>query len=280
MNTEIATYIRGLSGELAKDIWLDILISAKRNGTANVVIRDYVLKYRISEAEFKEAFNPAPAEKIGMIKILADQPTFISINFKKKEVPVKVPKEIQIQEAKAAEAKELQVKDQNNYPAIIPVKKDEFGLIIGQINRNHKFSGSCGNYIIGEYKRFYKKLQINNSMLVGIPDIKPIDPKISEKDNGQLRLIARHFISIGFNTEANVIHAFRKMYDQWDDLPDRLQGMTSPAAIYACLNDIVIELHKINNRKPKQPKQTPKDEQFSSKVQAARQKDYSHLAKP
>lgn len=279
MNKELATYIRGLTGEVAKNIWLDAFISMKRNGTALIVKRDVLLQYRITEEEFKKYFNPQDAEKLKLIKILAEGETFISINFRKKDVLVKLDKPQQKEENKAVIAKNPEaqlaiVQKQNS------IVLNEYGLITSEIDPTYAMTEKCKRYIIGDYCTFFKKLQINTSYLAGIPLSNPVNPKIEEKEVGQLKKIAKYFVSIGFNNEVKVITAFQRMYEQWDNLSERLQKMNSPGGIYAALNDIVQELAQINNKKHKQPKQTVKDEQFNSKVDAARQKDYSHLAKP
>lgn len=279
MNKELATYIRGLTGEVAKNIWLDAFISMKRNGTALIVKRDVLLQYRITEEEFKKYFNPQDAEKLKLIKILAEGETFISINFRKREVPVKLDKPQQKEENKAVIAKNPEaqlaiVQKQNS------IVLNEYGLITSEIDPTYTMTEKCKRYIIGDYCTFFKKLQVNTSYLAGIPLSNPVNPKIEEKEVGQLKKIAKYFVSIGFNNEVKVITAFQRMYEQWDNLSERLQKMSSPGGIYIALNDIVQELAQINNKKHKQPKQTPKDEQFNSKVDAARQKDYSHLAKP
>jgi hypothetical protein len=279
MNRELATYIRGLTGEVAKNIWLDAFISMKRNGTALIVKRDVLLQYRITEEEFKKYFHPKDAENLNLIKILAEGETFISINFRKREVPVKLDKPQQKEENKAVIAKNpeaaLVISEKQN--AIV---LNEYGLITSEIDATFAMTEKCKRYIIGDYCAFFKKLQINTSYLAGIPMPNPVNPKIEAKEVRHLKDIARYFVSIGFNTEVKIIIAFQRMYDQWENLSERLQKMNSPGGIYAALNDIVQELAQINNKKHKQPKQTPKDEQFNSKVDAARQKDYSHLAKP
>lgn len=282
MNKELATYIRGLTGEVAKNIWLDAFLNMKRNGTSTIIKRDVLLQHRISEAEFQKYFNPKDAEDLNLIKILANGETFISINFKKKVVPIKISSPQK--KAENLAKTELLPQTKNNTEEKLPKHVlNEYGLIVSEIDQNFTMTEKCKRYIIGDYCTFFKKLQINTSYLAGIPMHNPVNPKIAAKEVGQLKEIAKYFVSIGFNTEVKIIIAFQRMYEQWENLSERVQKMSSPGGIYAALNDIVKELSQINNKKieqKKQPKTTIKDEQFNSKVDAARQKDYSRLAKP
>ncbi len=277
MNKELATYIRGLTGEVAKNIWLDAVINMKRNGTATIIKRDVLLQYRITEEEYNACFHPSHAEKLNLIKILAEGETFISINFKKKQTPVKLDAPQQKEENKAIVAKDpekakaLAIKTELRPTGTL----NEHGLIVSQIDETFIMTTKCLRYIIADYCMFFKRLQSDKTYLAGAPV--PVNPKIGDKEVNHFKEISRHFVRIGFNNEERIIIAFQRIYENWNNLSERLQKMSSPGGIYVALNDIVLEITQLNSKK--QPKPTPKDEQFNSKVDAARQKDYSHLAK-
>lgn len=284
MNQEFFTFLRGL-GEVSKNIWIDAVISMKRNGTATIVKRDVLLKYRISEDEFKKLFYPKDAENLNLIKILAEGETFISINFRKRVTEVKLDKPQKTQEEKAVKAKKIinpentettekqlvVSKPQNN------IILNEFGLIISDIDANYVMTEKCKRYIIVDYTIFFKKLQANKSFLAGATNFVPVSPKISGLEIKKFKEIATYFISIGCTNEVKIILAFQRIYNNWEFLPERIQRVCTPAWICMCLNEIIQEISALT--KTKQPKPTAKDEQFNSKVDAARQKDYSHLAK-
>lgn len=286
MNKELAKYILSLPNDVSVRIWLKAFSDMKRNGTANVIKRDVMLEYRISETQFEKYFQPKEAEALGLIKVLITGETFISINFKKKDTPVRLRVPQQKAEIHATVTKNpepgttaVTIAEKGKVEQIVvqhKIEYNEYGLIISQIDRHYEMTEKLKRCIIADYCQFFKKLQVQRGLLIGNANVQPVNPKLGDKDVRQLKEIARHFVAIGYNTEPKVIMAFNKMYEQWENLSDRLQKMTSPGGMYTCLNDIILELVDLNNKKHK-PKVTPKDEQLISKIDAARRKDNSHL---
>ncbi len=278
MNKELAKYILSLPHDLSVRVWLKVFSDMRRNGTSTLIKRDALIEFRITDEEFNKYFQPREAEKLQLIKVLAEGETFISINFKMKAPPVKLEPKQEKEERKA-----LILKNPEVPPGQAKSSKNatlnEHGLIVSQISADFTMTEKCKRYIIGDYCEFFKKLQVNKSFLAGAPLVNPINPKIQDKEVRQLKDIARYFVSVGFDTEMKIIIAFQRMYGQWENLSERLQKMSSPGGIYACLNDIIQELSQLNNKKNTPPKPTPKDEQLNSKIDAAKRKDNSHLAK-
>jgi hypothetical protein len=274
MNSEIATYIRGLTEEVSKDIWLDAVIGMKRNGNSIIIKRDVLLKYRITEETFNSLFNVKHAENLDLIKIIAQGETFIAINFLKKKIPVKISKMQQKEEDKA------NMKKNTNANLVVVYNKptiilNEFGLNTETINEHFEMTDKCRKIIIAVYCEFFKRRSADKTYLAGATH--PINPRMGAREIAALTRVARYFAKEGFNTETKVIIAFQRMFEKWHLISEWLQKFISPSGIDLKINDIVLELQagKQNNK----PKPTIKDEQFNSKVDAARQKDYSHLAK-
>lgn len=301
MTKELAAYIKRLSGEVSKNIWLDAYLRSNQNGTTVLVMRDIMLENGITQEELNRIFKPEELASKGLIKVLAKGETFIAINLKNKLGPVKLTRAQQKDKLKANTVvveQNGQVVDnsettstnpqneiiattgQNNQ--IIPFSKtvitNEHGYVTSELTSGFKWSNICKNNIIWQYDRFYKNRLMNNAFLAGVPNPKPKGITISGMEVKQLLDIARHFVGIGYNNEIMVVIAFQKMFENWDLLPDYLQKKTSPGGILYHIRAIVTELSEL--KKQKKAKPTPKDEQFESKITAAKQKDYSHLAKP
>ncbi len=294
MNQDLIRYIAGLPSEKAIRIWLRAVYSVKRNGTSNLAIKDLCVEYRCTREELFQLFDIGEAKRIGLIRIMNVTQDTISINikpskdqesltiaadletghaiivsgpnFNEPEPKILTPV-IQIPEKEVTSQQKpqtLEVTSQQQTNTLSPQEKID--------PENYTMSIECQRAMIGVYCEFYKHIQRTRAALIG-KEINPVNPRIGPKDVKQLKNIAAHFITIGFDTEPLIISAFKRMYNKWFDLSDRLQNMFTPGAQLSVINELIVELQNTKNLT-----KSKRDEQTTSKISEAKRKDYSHLA--
>lgn len=257
-----------------------------RNGTANIILRDIELQFRLSPDQVKKYLNLEDAEKLGLIKIIMLTDAVISINIKAKETEVKLTKKQQKailspsvgvgnmpSETKPETLPDL-VKSPDNLPAI--VQQDQTGLILGRLPDNYIVRHELRQRCIGIYIKFYQNIIQERAMLAGHFIENPAKPNISPADSKFIMQLAQHFFKSGFKTEQQICIAFQRMFDMWPHLPDNFREWTSPGQIMRNINGIVLKLQEIalNLKKTKLNK---RDEQYSEKLTSTDARDYSHL---
>lgn len=288
MTPELANYLQQLPSDQSRVIWLEAISKMAKNGTSNVIYRDLMQTHMLSLKQVKTLFSPDAAAKLGLLRILTQTDSFISLNFKVKrvkkamqETPSPAPPDQSTVEPKpGAVSKPLKKSSHTKEAAVVPatvVPVDEMGLVIGPVPDKYEPSGGLHRILVGDYCRFYKEMIQYKASLVGHLIEKPLNPKITPYDGKAFKELAIYFGANGFSTEQNIRKAFLRIYAAWQHLPYNYQNFFSPAQINRNINGIYAEMIQLNNK----PKHTNrKDAELAEKIRENRSEDYSHMVRP
>ena len=241
-----------------------------------------------------EAIKPARAKRVieeaqeaGVLKVLCQTKTFISVQFEK---PAPVKKATKTKPKKEA-TKIITLKqpdqpisatsEKQNLVAILPIKSDRVaisdGLVLMEppLPDNYKPSAGLIRAVIGDYCEFYKNMIRQRALLAGVELKSPMNPKISGYEVIKMRELCEYFAENGFGDwgEEGIRKAFLRIYAHWHLLPLNYQNYFQPQQINRNINGIYAEMvnfkQKRNNNR--------KDEELAEKHQQSQPEDFSHL---
>jgi hypothetical protein len=251
------------------------------------MFKDLMIENRVTRAQLDKYFNPYEAEKLEIIKVLIETENFISINFRKGTKQVAGPgqarlmgrtsKVIALGEGKKEETKEvnLQQLEPDNTVKLPAIKNG-----LREIPQNYTPSQDLIRACIGDYEKFFKQLQVDKSALVGraITIEQAARPKIGSEDAKHIKELCKHFATLdGVGNEEQIRRCFHRIYGKWWDLSDFITRFPALRYIHKNIDQIIIEIQQLNNNNGKTTDK--RENELNSKINRARQKDYSHLAK-
>jgi hypothetical protein len=267
MNRELAKYMLSLDNETSIRIWLDSISKSARNGTVNLMYKELLIDNRFSKkSELLKYFNPKEAEKHGVIKVLVDTDSFVSINFRLKTK----------QEAGPAQLKLIEKEKKNDVPEVI--NKSENKVVKSDFNNSDNKYQPTQKIIktaISDYIIFFKQLQIDKAAMIG-RDIEAVPPNINGEDIKHIKELCMHFSKLpSVNNEESIIKCFHRVYMNWFHLSDFVQKGFELRHISRNINQIIIQIQNLNNGSSQDKRET----EINQKINRAGQKDYSRLAR-
>lgn len=271
MNRDLAKYLLSLKNDVSRCIWLSAISKAARNGTVNLMYKDMLMEHGFqSKAQLAKYFNPLPAANLGVIKILVQTDSFVSINFKlgTKQQAGASQFKIITNEAKALEPKT---------ETVTPAKVAETAIAT-----NSQFLTDGPNYkptqkliygCINDYINFFKNIQVSRAIMVGATG-EGAPPKMNSEDIKHIKELCKHFAKLpGISTEEAIQACFQRIYNCWFELTDHLQRGFDLRYISQNINQIIIQIQNLNNGS-----KDKREQKINEKIDRAGQKDYSRLA--
>ena len=260
MNRALAKYLLTLREDLSRYIWLSAISKSGRNGTVNLMYKDLLMEHHFkTKAELSQYFNPHQAAVNGVIKVLVDAESFISINFRlgSKQQAGSVQDNLLKKELITADNGEVTTADHFlNTKGYKPTQKFVYEMI-------------------SDYITFFKNLQITKAAMVNVHLKEAAEPKINGEDVKHIKELCVYFSKLpGVKDEATIQACFRRVYSNWFDLTDYTQKGFDLRYISQNINQIIIQIQNLKNGS-----KDKREQQINTKIDRAGQKDYSRLAR-
>ncbi len=224
MTRELAKYIEAQPHEIGVRAWLHLYVMSAGNGSVMVNFRELATLYQETIPFIKKALDYRTAAKRELININAETENSVVISFRLPGRPV--TKEATKRQLEKVVPTPKNVKVLKKQDVVLPmlIQNDLPDLSAQQPDINTVWSETYKRTLIDDYNQFYKALQANKAINVGVPleKINPVNPLTTGRDIHILKELTKYFMEQGAKTPEHCRVLFLKIYNSWDRLDEWL----------------------------------------------------------